>query len=62
VKDYAREDLRIKEYSNAEDLSRYDYGIFLTNRDKDIYLYPDADVIFSVVRDGATFVVVKKLR
>jgi hypothetical protein len=62
VKDYAREDLRIKEYSNAEDLSVYDYGIFLTNRNKDIYLYPDADVIFSVVRDGATFVVVKKLR
>jgi hypothetical protein len=59
---YARQDLRIREYQK-DDLDQphpADYAIISTRHNKDLTLFPDAEQVFSVGRQGALFVVVKR--
>jgi hypothetical protein len=59
---YARQDLDIREY-NKDDLGQTrpaDYAIISTRHNKDLTLFPEAEQVFSVGRQGALFVVVKQ--
>jgi hypothetical protein len=64
VDDYAREDLVIMEYrkANKDQLNVADYAIVSTRHNKDQSLFPEAEQLFSVSRNGAVFVVVKQLK
>ena len=62
VTNYAREDLNILEYRKKYRDLPYpaDYAIISTRHNKDLTLFPWAEPIFEVGRDGALFVVVKQ--
>ena len=59
---YARQDLSIREYQKDDLDETYpaDYAIISTRHNKDQTLFPDAEQVFSVGRQGALFVVVKQ--
>jgi hypothetical protein len=61
VKEYARPDLDIRDYRKEGDAS-HDFAVILTRHDKDLELYPEAPVVFQTGREGAIFVVVKRLQ
>jgi hypothetical protein len=59
---YARQDLNIREYQK-DDLDQShpaDFAIISTRHNKDLTLFPEAEQVFSVGRQGALFVVVKQ--
>jgi hypothetical protein len=63
VKIYARPDLEIGKYKNDITIDRDSpsFAILLSRYDKDIFLFPEAKIIYSVERDGAILAVVKDL-
>jgi len=61
VERYARADLDISDYRKIADEPQ-DFAVIYTRHDKDLSLYPDASTLFQTGRDGAVFVVVKRLR
>jgi hypothetical protein len=62
VKTFARPDLRIEQYkrSKGEDSYPDGYVVISTRHDKDLNLFPDAEILFRIERDGATLAVVKE--
>ena len=62
VTNYAREDLRIEEFhkKDQDQPKPADYAIISTRHNKDLTLFPEAELIFGVGREGALFVVVKQ--
>ena len=63
VETYAREDLEIEKYSKEINLNRDSptFAILLSRYDKDILIFPEAENILIIERDGAIFAVVKDL-
>lgn len=63
VETYAREDLEIEKYSKEIELNRDSptFAILLSRYDKDTLIFPDAENIFLIERDGAIFAVIKDL-
>jgi len=63
VETYARADLEIEKYKEgmAFDRSSPAFAILLSRYDKDIHLFPEAENIYIIERDGAIFAVVKEL-
>ncbi len=62
---YAREDLTIIGYSKDDEETQFkesDYAIISTRGNKDLYLLPDEQTIFTIEESGATLVVVRKLK
>jgi hypothetical protein len=64
VSGYARPDLSVVRLDRdaAEGGQAFDYAVLPTRNDKDVKFYPDAPAAFQAGRDGAVFVVVKRLR
>jgi hypothetical protein len=60
----ARPDLQVQEYRKAGDWEpdAAVYAVLSTRHDKDLSLYPDAEVLYQVSRAGAVFAVVKQLQ
>jgi hypothetical protein len=63
VETYARSDLIIEKYRKDSpiNLDVPTFAILLSRHDKDIHIFPDAEIITIVGRDGAIFSVVKDL-
>jgi hypothetical protein len=63
VKHNARPDLRVEKYreDGSYPIDSPAYAVLLTRRDKDIELFPQAEIVFQVGRQGAIFCVVKRL-
>ena len=63
VETYARADLELVKHKNDMIINQNSpsYAILLSRYNRDIRLFPEAENIFSVGRDGAIFAVVKKL-
>ena len=63
VETYAREDLVIEKYQNDLELdcSSPTYAVLLSRGDKDIYLFPDSEVVFTIGKDDSVFTVIKYL-
>lgn len=62
---YAREDLTIIKYSKDDEETQFkksDYAIISTRGNKDLYLLPDEQTIFTIEESGAILVVVRKLK
>lgn len=62
---YAREDLTIIKYSKDDEETQFeesDYAIISTRGNKDLYLLPDEQTIFTIEESGATLAVVRKLK
>src|SRR5688572_20751460 len=57
---YVRRDLKLYSTYEAERADHYDYVVTLSRLQADQLVYPDAPVIFSVIRDGAVLAVIKK--
>lgn len=57
---YARPDLRFYSTYEVERADHYDYVVTLSRHQDDLLVYPNAPVIFSVIRDGAALAVIKK--
>jgi hypothetical protein len=60
---YARADLQIEKYKKDMELDRAfpTFAILLSRYDKDIHVFPEAENIYIVGRDGAIFAIVKEL-
>ena len=62
VKDYARPDLEIIDYRRSADVvETADYAVLSTRHDKDLTLFPTAQPVCEIGRQGALFAVVKQL-
>jgi hypothetical protein len=64
VEHYGRDDLVISDYrkeSRDSDLRQQDFAVISSRHSKDLSLYLDAPVVFQASREGAIFVVVKRL-
>jgi len=63
VKTYARQDLVIEKYrkENTKSNASADFAIISSRNNKDLTLFPDADLLWSTGRGGAIFAVVKQL-
>jgi hypothetical protein len=64
VEHYGRGDLVISDYrkeSRDSDLRQQDFAVISSRHSKDLSLYSDAPVVFQARREGAIFVVVKRL-
>ncbi len=62
---YAREDLTIIKYSKDDEETQFeesDYAIISTRGNKDLYLLPDEQTVFTIEESGATLAVVRKLK
>ncbi len=62
---YAREDLTIIRYIKDDEETQFeesDYAIISTRGNKDLYLLPDEQTIFTIEESGATLAVVRKLK
>ena len=62
---YAREDLTIIKYNKDDEETQFeesDYAIISTRGNKDLYLLPDEQTIFTIEESGATLAVVRKLK
>ena len=57
---YVRRDLELYSTYEAERADHYDYVVTLSRLQADQLVYPDAPLIFSVIRDGAILAVIKK--
>ena len=60
IETYARPDLRIYSTYESDRLDHYDYVVALARYGMDLKSHPEAEVIYSVTRDGAVLSVVKK--
>jgi len=61
---YAREDLTIIRYIKDDQETQFeesDYAIISTRGNKDLYLLPDEQTVFTIEESGATLAVVRKL-
>jgi hypothetical protein len=60
---YKREDLKIYSPDENEDslTGSYDYAVINTRYDRDLEVYPDAAVVHTIQRGGATYTVIKQL-
>ncbi len=63
VSTYARDDLNILKYEKFMPLDFEEpvYAVLLSRHSKDLYLFPEAEVIYTVQRDGAVLSVVTAL-
>jgi hypothetical protein len=62
---YAREDLTIIRYIKDDEETQFeesDYAIISTRGNKDLYLLPDEQTVFTIEESGATLAVVRKLK
>jgi hypothetical protein len=63
VDPYARDDLEIEKYRKDMKIEATSplYAIVLSRNDKDLYVFPDAEVIHTIEREGAILTVIKDL-
>lgn len=63
VRTYARDDLVIEQYhrENRESNATADFAVISTRNNKDLTLFPEAEVLWRTGREGAVFAVVKRL-
>jgi len=63
VETYVRDDLNIEKYHSRIEIDPTvpTFAILLSRNDKDIYTFPEAEVIHTIERDGAILTVIKDL-
>jgi len=57
---FAREDLKIYSWHEAERADRYEYVITTTRYDFDKTSYPEAEIVHRIMRGDALLAVIKK--
>jgi len=62
VTDNARKDLFVWDFSSDDLEENYDYAVITTRFDSHLSLFPNAETVFEVRKDGVILAVVKKLR